>query len=122
VPWETGTDADSVHLSLLAVGSTRIRITRIQVLHHWLSSWRYMAFSRRISNISFQTGALGYMVEDVAYCIDPASSWTGVFAFLVDAGLVRWAFAVENTFGSAGEIWITLETWQALASSCSAKL
>jgi hypothetical protein len=121
VPGQARADTDTVHFSLLAVGSTRVRIARIKIFNHWFSSWRYVAFPGWISNVTFQAGALGDVVKNIADSVDTASSWARVFTLLVDASFVRWTFAVENTLRPTGEVGITLEAWQAFTGSSSAK-
>ena len=60
-----------------------------------------MAFPGWVSYVSFQAGTLWHVVENIADCVDAASSWAWIFALLVDASLVRRAFTVEDTFRSA---------------------
>ena len=78
-----------------------------------------MAFCRWVSYVSFQAGTLGHVVENIADSIDAASSRARVFALLVDASPVGWAFTIEDTHRSAREVRITLEAGQAFAGSSS---
>lgn len=81
-----------------------------------------MAFSRRVPNVSLQAGALGHVVEHIADGIDAAGSGTGVLALGINAGQAGRAVRVQDTLGSAGQVRVTLESGQTLASGRSAQL
>lgn len=47
------------------------------------------------------------MIYDLAFGIVTTCSWAWIDAFVIDAGPIRWAFAVHNAFGTALNVRIT---------------
>lgn len=63
----------------------------------------YLASSKRIPSISRWTATNRVMVYNLAYCINTASSWARVYAFLIYTRLIQRTFGTYYTFWSA--IW-----------------
>lgn len=57
------------------------------------------------------------MIIHVALSVDAAYSGTGIRTLVADARLIKWTFGVEDTFGSAFSIWITVIFWKASAGA-----
>jgi hypothetical protein len=117
---EAGANADAVHFAFLTVGSARVGIAGIQVFDNWFSGRWQMAFSRSISDVPFKTRAFRHMIEHVTDGVDSAGARTRIFTLGVDASEAGGAVSVQDTFRSAGKVWVAEKSWQTFASSCTA--
>ena len=58
------------------------------------------------------TSAHGYVVDDLAVGVLPASSGTWICALVPDTSLISRAVVVENALGPASGVGVTLIFWQ----------
>ena len=115
----TRTDADTIALSELTVGSTGVGVTRVYLLHHRNSCWYERTLSDGVSSVTQQTCADWLMSVGVAHSIDTTHSWTRIHTLVVDTSSVSWTVSVEDTLRSASQVRITKVTWDAGTSACS---
>lgn len=66
------------------------------------------------------TRANGYVIDNATNCVDATNSWTGILAFVVDAGPVHGTVRVSDTFRSTTVIWISMVFWNAFANGVCA--
>jgi hypothetical protein len=100
IVWRTFASGSLATLLALCVLSTRIWITRISFYRLY---WRRFGdtLSEWIADVVIGTRANGVMVHHITFGIDTTGSNTRISTLLLDTGLVRWTFSINNTFRSA---------------------
>ena len=98
------TDADSVLLFVLAVGSARIGVAWVGFLNNWLSMWDKCALCDCITSVTVEASADGHVTHCIANGIDTTNSGAGIHTLVVNTGPLAGTVCVENTLWPAGKV------------------
>ena len=89
---------------MLAVWSTRVGVTWVEVSLHWCQ-WRDQLTGReRVAVVAAVAGADGVVISDGALGVASTGTRAGILALLLHAGKVVGTFSVDETLWSATNV------------------
>ena len=100
--WLAGANTYTILFLLLAVRTTRIRITRVKFFIYRDTSGNQGTLGNGIPRVSIKAGTDGLVTNGVTDGIDATGSGTRVNTFVVLAGSVSWAVCIQHTLWSTG--------------------
>lgn len=74
-------------------------------------TWSRIASSQWISRVTLIAGAQRGMIDNIAFGILSARSWTWINAFIIDTSAIMRTIAVHNTFWTTFIIRISVVFW-----------